>query len=103
MVRFQNGEPRAIWLSQHAYGQAFTYEAVEKDGRRVSYIDPFYPLCPLQRHSVGCPTPYSGKRQVGPMPAFLAECYLRNIGCRFHFMFLNKGNLMWEELLRSLV
>ncbi|RVD90437.1 uncharacterized protein DFL_001402 [Arthrobotrys flagrans] len=34
MVRFQNGVPSALWYSQHADGQAFTYEAVEKLGQR---------------------------------------------------------------------
>ncbi|KKK24202.1 hypothetical protein AOCH_000777, partial [Aspergillus ochraceoroseus] len=34
MVRFQNGTPQALWYSQHAGGQAFTYEATEKQGNR---------------------------------------------------------------------
>ncbi|KAL6712317.1 hypothetical protein ACN47E_000194 [Coniothyrium glycines] len=34
MVRFANGIPQAIWYSQHANGQAFTYPTVEKDGDR---------------------------------------------------------------------
>lgn len=37
MVRFQNGVPSALWYSQHADGQAFTYEAVEKLGQRVRH------------------------------------------------------------------
>ncbi|KAL9100285.1 MAG: hypothetical protein Q9163_004317 [Psora crenata] len=38
MVRFQNGNPMAVWFSQHAFGQAFTYDAVEKQGvRPVAY------------------------------------------------------------------
>ncbi|KAH8727005.1 hypothetical protein GQ44DRAFT_705113 [Phaeosphaeriaceae sp. PMI808] len=39
MVRFQNGEPQAIWYSQHANGQAFRYNTVEKtqDGRPIAY------------------------------------------------------------------
>ena len=38
MVRFENGTPTAIWYSQHGNGQAFTYEAVEKEGvRPISY------------------------------------------------------------------
>lgn len=38
MVRFQDGEPTAVWYSQHSNGEAFTYEAVEKfqNGSRVS-------------------------------------------------------------------
>lgn len=34
MIRFSNGAPQAIWYSQHASGQAFTYNAVEKQGIR---------------------------------------------------------------------
>lgn len=38
MVRFQNGAPSAMWFSQHAFGEAFTYNAVEKQGvRPVAY------------------------------------------------------------------
>ncbi|KAK6522462.1 hypothetical protein TWF281_003023 [Arthrobotrys megalospora] len=34
MVRFENKIPTALWFSQHADGQAFTYQAVEKKGKR---------------------------------------------------------------------
>ena len=34
MIRFQSGTPQAVWFSQHASGQAFTYQAVEKMGLR---------------------------------------------------------------------
>lgn len=38
MVRFLNGQPQAVWFSQHAYGEAFSYSAVEKKGQRpVAY------------------------------------------------------------------
>jgi hypothetical protein len=39
MVRFSNGQPQAIWYSQHANGQAFQYNTVEKtqDGRPIAY------------------------------------------------------------------
>lgn len=38
MLRFQDGKPTHMWFSQHANGQAFTYEAVEKEGiRPISY------------------------------------------------------------------
>ncbi|POS82778.1 hypothetical protein EPUL_006120 [Erysiphe pulchra] len=35
MVRFKNGSPEALWLSQHAYGQAFSYGAMKKQGDRA--------------------------------------------------------------------
>ncbi|MBE7180858.1 MAG: Vps62-related protein [Terriglobus roseus] len=38
MVRFVNGTPAWVWYSQHANGQAFSYEATEKSGLRpVAY------------------------------------------------------------------
>ncbi|KAG9231273.1 hypothetical protein BJ875DRAFT_124338 [Amylocarpus encephaloides] len=38
MIRFSHGKPQAMWFSQHAGGQAFTYDAMEKIGKRpVSY------------------------------------------------------------------
>jgi hypothetical protein len=35
MVRFRYGEPEAIFFSEHSGGQAYTYDAVEKIGKRV--------------------------------------------------------------------
>jgi hypothetical protein len=38
MIRFKDGVPTAIWYSQHGNGEAFTYNAVEKQGiRPISY------------------------------------------------------------------
>ena len=38
MVRFSNGTPTHVWYSQHEYGQAFAYQAVQKVGSRpVAY------------------------------------------------------------------
>ncbi|RFU23746.1 hypothetical protein B7463_g12592, partial [Scytalidium lignicola] len=37
MIRFKDGVPTAVWYSQHEYGQAFTYDAAPKVGKR--------PLC----------------------------------------------------------
>ncbi|KAK6353698.1 hypothetical protein TWF696_005659 [Orbilia brochopaga] len=34
MVRFKYGQPSAVWYSQHADGQAFTFEATRKIGQR---------------------------------------------------------------------
>ncbi|KAF2397527.1 hypothetical protein EJ06DRAFT_533129 [Trichodelitschia bisporula] len=31
MVRFVNGEPKSVWLSQHSGGQAFAYKTLQKD------------------------------------------------------------------------
>lgn len=39
MVRFHNGVPYAVWLSQHGFGQAFHYKTMEKEGLRpVAYV-----------------------------------------------------------------
>jgi len=38
MIRFKDGVPQHVWYSQHSYGQAFTYRATEKVGKRpVAY------------------------------------------------------------------
>lgn len=34
MVRFKDGEPQAVWYSQHDYGEAYSYSAVQKIGNR---------------------------------------------------------------------
>lgn len=34
MIRFTNGTPTAIWYSQHGFGAAYTYDAVQKIGDR---------------------------------------------------------------------
>jgi hypothetical protein len=45
MIRFVDGVPKYVWFSQHANGEAYTFEALAKDesGNRVS--SPFsFPL-----------------------------------------------------------
>lgn len=34
MIRFKDGQPKTIWYSQHAFGVAYEYAAVEKLGVR---------------------------------------------------------------------
>ncbi|KIN07778.1 hypothetical protein OIDMADRAFT_151604 [Oidiodendron maius Zn] len=34
MIRFRDGVPQQVWYSQHGNGEAFTYKAVEKEGKR---------------------------------------------------------------------
>ncbi|OJD10550.1 hypothetical protein AJ78_08470 [Emergomyces pasteurianus Ep9510] len=34
LVRFHNGKPKAIFFSEHSSGEAYTYDAVEKIGKR---------------------------------------------------------------------
>lgn len=34
MVRFHHGQPKAIYFSEHSFGDAYRYEAVEKIGKR---------------------------------------------------------------------
>ena len=36
VVRFQHGKPKQVFVSEHYFGQAYTYDAVEKIGNRVS-------------------------------------------------------------------
>ncbi|KAL8829563.1 MAG: hypothetical protein Q9170_006116 [Blastenia crenularia] len=38
MIRFANGTPTQVWYSQHGFGEAFTYDCLEKQGTRpVAY------------------------------------------------------------------
>ena len=39
LVRFQHGEPKLLFFSEHNFGEAYSYGAVEKIGRRVSNIN----------------------------------------------------------------
>ncbi|KAF3007515.1 hypothetical protein E8E13_005783 [Curvularia kusanoi] len=34
MIRFWNGTPTKVWLSQHGHGEAYTFEALEKNAGR---------------------------------------------------------------------
>jgi hypothetical protein len=36
VVRFQHGKPKAVFFSEHSFGEAYTYDAIEKIGKRVS-------------------------------------------------------------------
>jgi hypothetical protein len=36
VIRFYNGEPKAMFFSEHNFGAAYSWEAVEKIGKRVS-------------------------------------------------------------------
>jgi hypothetical protein len=35
VVRFQHGKPKAVFFSEHSFGEAYTYDALEKIGKRV--------------------------------------------------------------------
>ena len=34
MIRFKNGKPKVVFFSEHSFGEAYTYDAVEKIGKR---------------------------------------------------------------------
>jgi hypothetical protein len=38
MVRFYKGEPKMVFFSEHAGGEAYTFDAVERFGKRVSKV-----------------------------------------------------------------
>lgn len=40
LVRFYNGKPKALFFSAHSAGEAYSYEAIEKIGQRVSLQHP---------------------------------------------------------------
>lgn len=60
MIRFANSTPQAIWFSQHASGQAFTYNALEKKGKR-----------PIAYSGNGTHANYAVKGSVLPFPSNL--------------------------------
>ena len=37
LVRFENGKPLTVFCSEHSFGEAFTYDAAEKIGKRVGH------------------------------------------------------------------
>jgi len=37
-VRFKDGVPKAVYFSEHSFGDAYTWDAVEKKGKRVGYF-----------------------------------------------------------------
>jgi hypothetical protein len=37
-VRFKDGVPKAVYFSEHSFGDAYTWDAVEKKGKRVCYF-----------------------------------------------------------------
>ncbi|KAI5304413.1 Vacuolar protein sorting-associated protein 62 [Ascosphaera pollenicola] len=40
LVRFHHGKPKSIFFSAHSAGEAYSYEAVEKIGKRLTEIEP---------------------------------------------------------------
>ena len=43
LVRFHHGKPRLVYLSEHNFGEAYSYDAVEKIGKRVSITNTSFP------------------------------------------------------------
>lgn len=39
VVRFQHGKPKAVFFSEHSFGEAYTYDALEKIGKRVGKLE----------------------------------------------------------------
>jgi len=55
VIRFYKGEPKAIFFSEHNLGAAYSWEAVEKIGERVSAFIPFCcSKAPLSSHGSAC-------------------------------------------------
>ena len=50
LIRFQHGKPKLVYFSEHFFGSAYSYDAVEKIGKRVRIpllffiIQPFNPI-----------------------------------------------------------
>ena len=60
LIRFQHGKPKLVYFSEHNFGDAYTYEAVEKIGKRVSHIL----SSTIQQFQLTCSSPSST-----PLPA----------------------------------
>ena len=46
LVRFHHGKPKAVYFSEHNFGAAYSWEAVEKIGKRVSSRQRPHSRCP---------------------------------------------------------
>lgn len=44
LVRFQDGKPKYVFFSEHSFGTAYSYGAVEKIGKRVSILHSVWTL-----------------------------------------------------------
>jgi hypothetical protein len=87
MIRFINGVPKYVWYSQHANGEAFEFDILNKDGSgkrvsfhfltydRLSYRSPSHPFCVPknghQRYSTTdiLPKSQSPTQQTVPTPS----------------------------------
>lgn len=47
LIRFQRGIPKYVFFSEHSFGSAFSYGAVEKIGKRVSINENFRQIMKL--------------------------------------------------------
>lgn len=81
LVRFHHGKPKALFFSAHSAGEAYSYEAIEKIGRRVSRIahmrnliltNPFITASHLFRRRQPCNVSHPGDPRLylamGPAP-----------------------------------
>lgn len=71
VVRFQHGKPKQVWFSEHVFGQAFEYDALEKIGKRVSSMKARY----LGREKADCIRPLD-IQQLARMPCMPRQRYI---------------------------
>jgi hypothetical protein len=73
LVRFYNGKPKALFFSAHQGGEAYSYEAVEKIGQRVSStgISKYVPNIPCSLSS----TPPRAATPCTPLPGYTSIFY----------------------------
>lgn len=82
-VRFQDGIPKAVFFSEHSFGEAYTWDAVEKSGKRVSV------------HRSGRSTDANVTHSLSDsLPLVLTPCTLRpafiRISCRVGFSMMSR-------------
>ncbi|KAL4801421.1 hypothetical protein BDV18DRAFT_149427 [Aspergillus unguis] len=75
LVRFHNGKPKALFFSAHSGGEAYSYQAVEKIGRRVSLYSHVVRRDAWTLMSGRYNSP-SYTRQPGRMPCMLLREYI---------------------------
>jgi hypothetical protein len=78
MVRFHHGKPKAVYLSRHSWGSIYSYEALEKVGKRVSADRRSLPSA--RKLTLMQPVVYSGDGSHAHYPVAGRQDYILPLG-----------------------